>query len=87
MIIILPNEIDGLFEVEKKLQNIKLSDILNQGYEQEIQLYLPKFKVESEIHLNNVLQKVWYKNKYFLKNSTVIYIKINISFILTFILY
>lgn len=58
MIIILPNEIDGLSEVEKKLQNIRLSDILNQGYEQEIQLYLPKFKVESEIHLNNVLKKV-----------------------------
>lgn len=58
MIIILPNEIDGLTEVEKKLPNIKLSDILNQGYEQEIQLYLPKFKVESEIHLNSVLQKV-----------------------------
>ncbi|XP_061937508.1 antitrypsin isoform X2 [Apis cerana] len=58
MIIILPNEIDGLSEVEKKLQNIRLSDILNQGYEQEIQLYLPKFKVESEIHFNSILQKM-----------------------------
>ncbi|XP_017755137.1 PREDICTED: antichymotrypsin-2-like isoform X3 [Eufriesea mexicana] len=58
MVIILPNEIDGLAEVEKKLQTTSLTDILNQGFEREIQLYLPKFKIESKIELNNILQKM-----------------------------
>ncbi|XP_076756700.1 serine protease inhibitor 3/4 isoform X3 [Xylocopa sonorina] len=58
MVIILPNKIDGLTEVEKKLQTVNLSNILNQGYEREVNLFLPKFKVESKIVLNSVLQKM-----------------------------
>ena len=59
MIIILPNEIDGLSDVEKKLQNTSLSNIISQGYEQEIELWLPKFKVESKLQLNDVLKEVY----------------------------
>ncbi|CAL7941296.1 unnamed protein product [Xylocopa violacea] len=58
MVIILPNKIDGLAQVEKKLQNVNLANILNQGYEREVNLYLPKFKVESKINLNSVLEKM-----------------------------
>ncbi|XP_033345770.1 antichymotrypsin-2-like [Bombus vosnesenskii] len=58
MIIILPNEIDGLPDVEKKLQNTNLTNILSQGYEEEVELWLPKFKVESMLKLNDVLKEM-----------------------------
>ncbi|XP_076163834.1 serine protease inhibitor 3/4 isoform X3 [Ptiloglossa arizonensis] len=58
MIIILPNEINGLSEVEKKLQDTSMTDILNQGFEREVELYLPKFKIENKIDLNSYLQKL-----------------------------
>ncbi|XP_043262033.1 antichymotrypsin-2-like isoform X3 [Colletes gigas] len=58
MVIILPNEINGLSEVEKKLQNINIADVLNEGFKGDVQLRLPKFKIESKIELNNVLQKL-----------------------------
>nr|XP_034181371.1 antichymotrypsin-2-like isoform X5 [Osmia lignaria] len=58
MIIILPNEINGLAEVEKKLQNTNIMDILHQGHQREVELYLPKFKIESKIELNEPLNKL-----------------------------
>lgn len=58
MVIILPNEINGLAGVEQKLQSMSMTDILNQGYERDVQLYLPKFKVEKKIELNPALEKV-----------------------------
>ncbi|XP_034181369.2 antichymotrypsin-2 isoform X3 [Osmia lignaria lignaria] len=58
MIIILPNEINGLAEVEKKLQNTNIMDILYQGHQREVELYLPKFKIESKIELNAPLNKL-----------------------------
>ncbi|XP_076474265.1 antichymotrypsin-2-like isoform X3 [Bombus vancouverensis nearcticus] len=58
MIIILPNEIDGLPDVEKKLQSTNLTNILSQGYKEEVELWLPKFKVESMLKLNDVLKEM-----------------------------
>ncbi|XP_048265793.1 antichymotrypsin-2-like isoform X1 [Bombus terrestris] len=55
MVIILPNEINDLSDVEKKLQNISVTNILSQGHGEEMRLWLPKFKVESNIDLRNVL--------------------------------
>ncbi|XP_012147529.2 alaserpin isoform X3 [Megachile rotundata] len=58
MVIILPNEINGLAEVEKKLQNTNIKDILNEGYVRDVHLYLPKFKVESKMQLKEPLRKL-----------------------------
>ncbi|XP_071872227.1 serine protease inhibitor 3/4-like isoform X1 [Bombus fervidus] len=55
MVIILPNGIDGLSDVEKKLQNTSLTNIISQGHAEDVKLWLPKFKVESNIDLRNVL--------------------------------
>ena len=59
MIIILPNEIDGLSDVEKKLQNTSLTNILSEGYEMKAGLWLPKFKVETMLELNDALKEVY----------------------------
>ncbi|XP_076634199.1 uncharacterized protein LOC143348166 [Colletes latitarsis] len=58
MVVILPNEVNSLFEVEKRLEGININDILNQGYERELHLYLPKFRIEKKIDLNDVLKKL-----------------------------
>ncbi|XP_076757216.1 serine protease inhibitor 3/4-like [Xylocopa sonorina] len=58
MVIILPNAIDGLAQVEKKLKNVNLANILHQGYETKLRIYLPKFKVESTLDLESVLQRM-----------------------------
>ncbi|CAL7940868.1 unnamed protein product [Xylocopa violacea] len=58
MLIILPNVVDGLAEVEKKLLNVNLANVLNQGYVRTQNLYLPKFKIESKIELEDVLKKM-----------------------------
>ncbi|XP_050581079.1 antichymotrypsin-2-like isoform X4 [Bombus affinis] len=58
MVIILPNEIDGLSDVQKKLQNTSLTNILSQGHEEEVNLWLPKFKMESMLKLNDVLKEM-----------------------------
>lgn len=47
MIRILPNEVDGLSDAEKKLENTSLSNIVSLNMH-EIDLWLPKFKVQSK---------------------------------------
>ena len=58
MVIILPNEINGLPMVEKKLQGMSMADILKQGYEGPVKLFLPKFKIEKMMDLEPVLKKM-----------------------------
>ncbi|XP_053995299.1 antitrypsin-like isoform X2 [Hylaeus anthracinus] len=58
MVIILPNEINGLAECERKMRDMNMNDILNQGYSRDVQLFLPKFKIESKIDLRSVLIKL-----------------------------
>lgn len=57
MIIILPNEIDGLAQVEENLKGKNLGDVLN-GDKIEVTLLLPKFKIESSIDLSQSLTKL-----------------------------
>ena len=58
MIIVLPDKIDGLAEVEKKLENLSLSYLRQCGSCAEVELSLPKFKIESTLHLKDILSEV-----------------------------
>uniref|UniRef100_A0A1L8DPL0 Putative serpin n=1 Tax=Nyssomyia neivai TaxID=330878 RepID=A0A1L8DPL0_9DIPT len=58
MLIILPNERDGLAALETALGKKDLSEITQQMYNTEVMVYLPKFKIEYEIELKNVLSKM-----------------------------
>lgn len=57
-IAVLPNSRTGLSELEASLVNYDLSKITKQMYAQEVDIKLPKFKIEYEIELTQVLQKV-----------------------------
>ena len=57
MFIILPDEITGLAKVEKNLDKITIDQLLR-GITNEVEVYLPKFKIESEIQLREPFSKV-----------------------------
>lgn len=67
MVIVMPNEIDGLKDIENNLEKVYAS--ISKDYEsfknfhasfrqREIVLSLPKFQVETTIALNSHLQEV-----------------------------
>ncbi|KAF5299965.1 hypothetical protein FQA39_LY11338 [Lamprigera yunnana] len=58
MVIILPNEVDGIEDLEKKLVKVDLSTITNGMRNVEVQVSLPKFKIETEMDLESVLRKM-----------------------------
>ncbi|XP_043485057.1 antichymotrypsin-2-like isoform X8 [Leptopilina heterotoma] len=58
MLIILPDEINGLQEVEQKMSEMSLDDIRRRGSQVEVELYLPKFKIESTIDLKDTLTEM-----------------------------
>ncbi|XP_033215196.1 antichymotrypsin-2-like isoform X4 [Belonocnema kinseyi] len=58
MIIVLPDEVNGLAELEQKLENLDINTLRQKGYPHDVELYLPKFKIESTIELNNVLTEM-----------------------------
>lgn len=58
MLIILPNSRTGLSALEAKLHTIDFSEITKKMREQEVNVEIPKFKIEFDIELNEPLSKV-----------------------------
>ena len=58
MLIILPNKRDGLAELEKKLESFDLDQILSNMGREEVEVFLPKFKIEFEFDLGDTLKEV-----------------------------
>ncbi|XP_068904923.1 uncharacterized protein [Tenebrio molitor] len=58
MFIILPNEKNGIGNLEKKLATMNLTDISKNMWSTEVNLALPKFKIEETIDLEDALTKL-----------------------------
>lgn len=58
MFVILPDEVEGLDSVENKIASSNFETIIHEMYNVEVQILLPKFKIEKTIQLNDVLCKV-----------------------------
>lgn len=58
MLIILPNQKTGLSNLETALANVDLSEVSKKLHKTEVNVYLPKFKVEYDLSLKKPLQKV-----------------------------
>lgn len=58
MFIILPKERTGIKKLEEKLKDYDLSTIRQKLYRTEVKVWLPKFKVETTMELNEPLKKV-----------------------------
>lgn len=57
-VVILPNKKTGLSELENKLKDYDMTKITGQLEKAEVNVTLPKFKIEYEVKLNDVLTKV-----------------------------
>lgn len=58
MMVILPNEKTGLSKVETGLANLDLNEISKKMSKVEVNVYMPKFKVEYDLSLKKPLTKV-----------------------------
>jgi serine protease inhibitor len=58
MVIILPNKKTGLAALEEQLATMQLSELLQRASNTEVEVYLPKFKVETTLDLEQHLSKV-----------------------------
>ena len=58
MFIILPHDIDGISKLENKLAGVDLSNILSYLPEVEVEVSIPKFKLEETTDLNEILREV-----------------------------
>jgi serpin B len=58
MLIILPNSRTGLSALEAKLNTIDLGELSTKMYSQEVNVEIPKFKIEFDITLNEPLKKM-----------------------------
>lgn len=58
MFVIIPNKITGLKNIEANMKNIKWNDALKAGQSKNMHVTMPKFKIEKEIDIKPILQKV-----------------------------
>lgn len=58
MLILLPNELDGMSKLENKLLSIDIAAIMAKLARVEVQLALPKFKIEYDLDLKETLEKL-----------------------------
>ncbi|XP_017768978.1 PREDICTED: serine protease inhibitor 3/4-like isoform X3 [Nicrophorus vespilloides] len=58
LVVVLPNDVDGIEELEKKLINYDMSNLTKDNYKMEVELSLPKFKIETTIDLNQPLKNI-----------------------------
>lgn len=61
LITVLPNNRTGLSELESKLQEFNLASITSNMYSEEIDVTIPKFTIEFQSNLNDVLKNVCLK--------------------------
>ncbi|XP_052753708.1 antitrypsin-like isoform X5 [Galleria mellonella] len=70
MLVVLPNEIEGLGGLLQKLADgYDLLKDVNQMYSTKVRVTLPKFKIETEIDLNTLLPKLGIKQIFNQQNS------------------
>lgn len=63
MVVILPDELEGLSNVERRLTPVKLGNLLKDLHmTSDVMLYLPKFKLEQTIDLNDTLKDLGIKD-------------------------
>jgi len=64
MIVLLPAQIDGLAELEESLTAQQLAKYLQKLHSQEVVVYLPKFRVVSEVNLAGALKTLGMPNAF-----------------------
>ncbi|KAF2895367.1 hypothetical protein ILUMI_10821 [Ignelater luminosus] len=58
MILVLPNDVDGITELESKISNVNLSELIRSLSNCKVEVGVPRFKIETSMLLNDVLKKM-----------------------------
>ncbi|XP_075168017.1 serine protease inhibitor 42Dd-like isoform X2 [Haematobia irritans] len=58
MLVILPNEVEGLAKLESQLKGVDLNDITSKMYTADVDVFLPRFRIEFDIDLKEPLKKM-----------------------------
>ena len=58
MVVLLPRQVDGCGQLEDRLTPALLSDALRHMKQQKVELFLPRFKLESSFKLNDTLARM-----------------------------
>ncbi len=58
MVILLPKKVDGIFEMEKSLTAEQLTGWLRTAPHEEVEVYLPKFKITTDVRLAEPLRNM-----------------------------
>lgn len=58
MVFILPDKIDGLKDLESKLSSVDISQEIHTFEKPTVTVQIPKFKLETTVDLNSILQEV-----------------------------
>ncbi|XP_073846481.1 serine protease inhibitor 42Dd-like [Musca autumnalis] len=58
MMIILPNDVEGLAKLEEKLKDVDLNEISSKLRTHDVNVFLPKFHIEFDLDLKEPLQKM-----------------------------
>ncbi|XP_052872426.1 antichymotrypsin-2-like isoform X2 [Anopheles cruzii] len=58
MLVLLPNERTGLAALEAQLPSLNLAELASQMHKQEVEVFLPKFKIEFSLDLNDDLTEL-----------------------------
>lgn len=58
MVIIVPDEIEGLGKIIENIEKFNQTALSQAGYEREVFVYLPKFKIETQLDLEKPLTNV-----------------------------
>lgn len=58
LFVILPNSRTGLSQLESQLKNVEIRELSKRMFKTEVDVSLPKFKIEFEVSLVDTLKKV-----------------------------
>ncbi|MGO9114672.1 MAG: serpin family protein [Thermoguttaceae bacterium] len=64
MVVLLPKKVDGLPELEKAITVDKLASLMSKLHVREVNICLPKFKLETSFDLNSTLQAMGMKRAF-----------------------
>lgn len=60
MFILFPTVNENVNKIEDNLHKLNINDLYDYTFEVDVELFLPRFKIEKKTNLNKVLQKVRY---------------------------
>lgn len=60
MLIILPNQVNGVTKLQDKIKDLDVKTLMQNMYETTVEVHVPKFKIETTTPMNDMLKEVYF---------------------------